>query len=147
MRTVVAKFGGTSLADAQQIRKTGKIILSDPDRRYIVVSAPGKRSSKDSKVTDLLLRCYEAAVKGTDYEQDLQLVQERFREMAEELELDLKISEEIEPLRAYLAETAGAGKEAGHRRARRDGDIRHISSECSARGDSLYATICRREEC
>ena len=111
MRTVVAKFGGTSLADAQQIRKTGKIILSDPDRRYIVVSAPGKRSSKDSKVTDLLLRCYEAAVKGTDYEQDLQLVQERFREMAEELELDLKISEKIEPLRAYLAETAGAGKD------------------------------------
>ena len=50
MRTVVAKFGGTSLADAQQIRKTGKIITSDPDRKYIVVSAPGKDFRKTGRL-------------------------------------------------------------------------------------------------
>ena len=111
MRTIVVKFGGTSLADVQQIRKTREIILSDPDRKYIVVSAPGKRFPQDSKITDLLLRCYEAAAKNEDYEQDLQIVQERFRETAEGLDLDFRIDEEISPLRVYLAETAGAGED------------------------------------
>ena len=111
MKTIVAKFGGTSLADAQQIRKTREIILSDPDRKYIVVSAPGKRFPQDSKITDLLLSCYEAAAKNENYEQDLQIVQERFRETAEGLDLDFRIDEEISPLRVYLAETAGAGED------------------------------------
>ena len=59
MKTIVAKFGGTSLADAKQFHKVREIILSDPARRIIVVSAPGKRFDTDVKVTDLLLRCYE----------------------------------------------------------------------------------------
>ena len=62
MRTVVAKFGGTSLADAGQFRKVQQIIKSDPDRRFIVVSAPGKRFPDDIKVTDLLLKCWENAM-------------------------------------------------------------------------------------
>ena len=54
MGVKVLKFGGSSVADAGQLRKIKNIIESDPDRRYVVVSAPGKRSSSDSKVTDLL---------------------------------------------------------------------------------------------
>ena len=66
MYKTVAKFGGTSLADAEQFRKVKKIVLSDPARRYVVASAPGKRFPEDIKVTDLLLSCYEASLKGED---------------------------------------------------------------------------------
>ena len=63
-RIVVAKFGGTSVADAGQVRKISDIVRSDPARRFIVVSAPGKRFSDDIKVTDLLLDLYEKANPG-----------------------------------------------------------------------------------
>jgi len=59
MKTVVAKFGGTSLADAGQFQKIKDIIEKDPSRRFIVASAPGKRFTEDIKVTDMLLRCYQ----------------------------------------------------------------------------------------
>ena len=55
MRTVVAKFGGTSLASAAQFIKVQEIVKADPDRRFVVASAPGKRFPEDRKVTDLLL--------------------------------------------------------------------------------------------
>ena len=67
MRTVVAKFGGTSLADAGHFKRIREIIAEDPDRRFIVVSAPGKRFDGDVKVTDLLLACCDAANKGDDF--------------------------------------------------------------------------------
>ena len=57
----VVKFGGSSLADAAQFKKVAQIIRSDPARRYVVASAPGKRDSHDEKVTDLLLQCYHLA--------------------------------------------------------------------------------------
>ena len=56
-RIVVAKFGGTSVADASQFRRIRDIVLDGPERRFIVVSAPGKRFPEDRKVTDLLLDC------------------------------------------------------------------------------------------
>ena len=58
----VVKFGGSSLADAEQFKKVKDIILSDPDRRYVVASAPGKRFSEDTKVTDMLYNCYELSI-------------------------------------------------------------------------------------
>ena len=82
MRTVVAKFGGTSLADAGQFAKIRQIIAEDPDRRFIVASAPGKRFEGDVKVTDLLLRCYEAVVSGGDFEPCLQDVAARYADIA-----------------------------------------------------------------
>ena len=67
MRTVVAKFGGTSLADAEHFQKIREIIQKDPARRYIVVSAPGKRFEEDIKVTDLLLMCWEEAASAPSH--------------------------------------------------------------------------------
>ena len=57
METIVVKFGGSSLASAEQIKKAAAIVGENPARRFVVVSAPGKRSKDDEKVTDLLYRC------------------------------------------------------------------------------------------
>ena len=57
----VVKFGGSSRADAVQFKKVANIIKSDPSRKYVVASAPGKRNSHDEKVTDLLLQCFRLA--------------------------------------------------------------------------------------
>ena len=62
----VVKFGGSSLANAEQFQKVGDIIRSDESRRYVVLSAPGKRFDEDIKVTDMLYGCYDAASKGED---------------------------------------------------------------------------------
>ena len=60
----VVKFGGSSLASAEQFKKVGNIIRAEESRRYVIPSAPGKRFSDDVKVTDMLYKCYGAAVKG-----------------------------------------------------------------------------------
>lgn len=91
----VAKFGGTSLASAEQIKKVAKIITSDPDRRLIVVSAPGKRFKEDTKVTDLLIKCAEDKLKTGRAEETLQAVIARFQEIAEGLNLSKSIVETI----------------------------------------------------
>ena len=104
MKTIVAKFGGTSLADAKQFHKVREIILSDPARRIIVVSAPGKRFDTDVKVTDLLLRCYEAAADGKDFEPFLAEVQTRFDDIISGLELAFPLETEIGALRKLLSE-------------------------------------------
>ncbi len=83
--TIVAKFGGTSLASAGQIRKVAAIVRADPRRRCVVVSAPGKRDPHDKKVTDLLLTCWHLAAQQLDYQEPLCLVQERYRQIAREL--------------------------------------------------------------
>jgi aspartate kinase len=64
MGIVVCKFGGSSVAEAAQIRKIENIIKADARRRFVVVSAPGKRSKQDQKITDLLYRCHELAGAG-----------------------------------------------------------------------------------
>ena len=102
MRTVVAKFGGTSLADAGQFRKIRRIIEADPGRRFIVVSAPGKRFAEDTKVTDLLLGCHELAAAGESFEAPLAAVKARFASIVEELGVDFPLEVELEQLRARL---------------------------------------------
>ena len=93
--SIVAKFGGTSLADACQFQKIKAIIEEDPDRRVIVASAPGKRFESDVKVTDLLLECYETAVSGGDPEQKLLEVRNRFAEIIARLELQFPLHDRI----------------------------------------------------
>jgi aspartate kinase len=92
----VCKFGGSSLANAEQIRKVCDIILSDPDRRVLVVSAPGKRTREDIKVTDLLIALANARISGYDGESELNAVVRRFADIADELELSGKVIETIE---------------------------------------------------
>ena len=67
----VVKFGGSSLASSEQFEKVGNIIKSDPDRVYVVPSAPGKRNSKDTKVTDMLYKTYALAEAGKDFSKQL----------------------------------------------------------------------------
>lgn len=87
----VAKFGGTSLASAEQIKKVCTIITSDSDRRLIVVSAPGKRTKEDTKVTDLLIACANNRLENRPTEESLQAIIQRYQEIAEELQLDSDI--------------------------------------------------------
>ncbi len=91
----VAKFGGTSLANAEQIKKVCDIILSDSDRRVIVVSAPGKRDKEDTKVTDLLIACANKQLQTGSSTAELDAVVKRFKDIADELKLDNTIVEEI----------------------------------------------------
>jgi len=87
-RMKVSKFGGTSLADASQIRKVCDIILSDPDRKILVVSAPGKRFKTDTKVTDLLIFMASARLSGFTGEKELESVILRYDEIAAELSVN-----------------------------------------------------------
>ena len=91
----VVKFGGSSLADAVQIKKAGKIVLSEESRRYVVPSAPGKRFSDDTKVTDMLYRCYGAAVKEKKFTELLADIQKRYQEIIEGLGITLSLDEEF----------------------------------------------------
>jgi aspartate kinase len=98
---IVCKFGGTSLADAAQIRKVQSIVQSDARRRYVVVSAPGKRNSKDQKITDLLLTSWHLATQGLEFENVLQLVRARFDEIADALQIE-HISQPIDEVQSEL---------------------------------------------
>ena len=100
----VCKFGGSSLADAVQVNKVIDIVLADPARRIVVVSAPGKRNSGDTKVTDLLIALANAALDGGDVEAALSAVVDRYASMARDLKLDGELAARIEAdLRGRLA--------------------------------------------
>ena len=79
----VCKFGGTSVASAEQIKKVATIVTSDPTRKIIVVSAPGKRFSEDEKVTDLLIHLAEQALKDKETTNELEEVVNRYRLIAD----------------------------------------------------------------
>ena len=96
MNMKVAKFGGTSLADAGQIMKVFEIVKADPDRRIIVVSAPGKRSQEDIKVTDLLIACAQAMRMRGEAEQELATVVARFADIHKALDLPVHLMGEME---------------------------------------------------
>lgn len=88
----VCKFGGTSMADGHVLNKVKKIIESDPERRYVVVSAPGKRFSGDIKVTDLLYKCYDEVEEKGSCRQAFAAVRARFENIVKELNLDFDMS-------------------------------------------------------
>jgi aspartate kinase len=92
----VAKFGGTSVADAAQIQRICNIITMDPDRRIVVVSAPGKRNASDTKVTDMLIACAEARLSGKAAEAEMKAVVQRFAEIQEAAGVDRTVIREIE---------------------------------------------------
>ena len=103
MGFIAVKFGGSSLADAAQIKKASAIIRSDPDRRYVVVSAPGKRDDSDMKVTDLLYRCHSLASQGVDFSDPLEKIKGRFEEIVRGLGIDFDLESEFETIREGLS--------------------------------------------
>ncbi len=103
----VVKFGGSSLANAEQFQKVGEIIRSEESRRYVVPSAPGKRFDGDTKVTDMLYACYGAAEAGEDFSGKLQAIKMRFQEIIQGLSLDLSLDREFEQIAADFSVHAG----------------------------------------
>lgn len=107
--TKVVKFGGSSLANAEQFKKAGEIVRADKSRRYVVPSAPGKRGEKDIKVTDLLYRCYALAENGESFAEQLKEVKERYEEIITGLSLALSLDKEFEEIERKFTEKAGSG--------------------------------------
>lgn len=103
----VVKFGGSSLASAEQFTKVKDIILADTARRYVVPSAPGKRFPKDTKVTDMLYECYHMAEEGQNFHKLLAEIESRYQEIIEGLSLSLSLKEEFEIIEKNFNEKAG----------------------------------------
>ena len=92
MSIVVTKFGGSSLADSIHFKKVKNIIESNDDRRYVIPSAPGKRYSKDFKVTDLLYLCHAHVNSSIPLNDVFKLLYERYNSIVNELDLNLDIT-------------------------------------------------------
>lgn len=104
----VVKFGGSSLADANQFRKVADIIRSDKERRYVVPSAPGKRFKDDIKVTDMLYACYDAvANEGKNAYNQFAPIAERFNGIISDLGLTLSLDDEYEVIIDNFRKKAG----------------------------------------
>jgi len=103
----VVKFGGSSLASASQFEKVADIIHADISRRYVVPSAPGKRFSEDTKVTDMLYLCYEQAESGMNFDKLLNDIKERYDEIINGLKLDLSLDSEFETIKKQFEAKAG----------------------------------------
>jgi len=104
----VAKFGGSSVADGIQLQKTKEIIMSDPDRKYIVVSAPGKRFEGDNKITDLLYLCKTHMEHNLPYDQVFQVVADRFTAVELNLGIDVHLLREFERIKENLKKGCSA---------------------------------------
>lgn len=107
----VVKFGGSSLASAAQFQKVGRIIRKEESRRYVIPSAPGKRSPDDTKVTDMLYSCYNLAAIGDEseeeFEEQLTMIHERYDEIIKGLGLSLSLDEEFKLIRTNFCKKIG----------------------------------------
>ncbi|MBU5478196.1 aspartate kinase [Eubacterium sp. MSJ-13] len=104
----VVKFGGSSLASATQFAKVGSIIKADPERKFVVPSAPGKRNSKDTKVTDMLYACYDLAEADKDFSKELKKIKERYESIINGLHLTLSLDEEFKTISDNFKKKAGS---------------------------------------
>ena len=104
----VVKFGGSSLASAEQFKKVGDIVRSDKSRKYVVPSAPGKRFSADTKVTDMLYQTYALAEAGKDFISELQSIKERYNEIIKGLKLNMTLDAEFETIADMFKSKAGS---------------------------------------
>src|SRR5687767_8721636 len=100
MAVKVAKFGGSSVADAAQWRRVSSILQEDADRRVIVVSAPGRRARGDTKVTDLLYECHARSRRKDSFEQVFSAIADRYRTIVRELALSFDLESELERMHA-----------------------------------------------
>ncbi len=107
MGVKVAKFGGSSLADENQFKKVKAIINADPDRRYVVPSAPGKRFSDDIKITDMLYRCYELAKQGENFDKEFASIEQRYNGIISALGLSLSLADDFAIIKSALNSRMG----------------------------------------
>ena len=98
----VAKFGGSSVADGIQLKKLKDIIQADPDRKYVIVSAPGKRYSGDSKITDLLYMCQTQRQHNIPYDQLFQVITDRYSAVKYNLNIDVDLDSRFEEIKGNL---------------------------------------------
>ena len=108
MSLKVLKFGGTSLADAEHFRQVANIVKSDPERRYVVASAPGKRFGADIKVTDMLYKCYELSINEESVDEIFAEICDRYNSIIEDLGLDFDISGELNYIRNAIEQIGRA---------------------------------------
>ena len=104
----VVKFGGSSLASAEQFRKVGEIIHSDSGRRYVVPSAPGKRYAEDTKVTDMLYDCYQTANDERLLNEKLAAIAARYQEIIDGLSLEVSLKNQFEEIKEAFQGRAGS---------------------------------------
>lgn len=104
----VVKFGGSSLASAEQFKKVADIIRADKDRKYVIPSAPGKRFSEDTKVTDMLYDCYNTVIEEKPFEEKLADIKARYDEIIKGLDLKLSLDKEFEIINKKFVEKAGS---------------------------------------
>ncbi|MBD5395079.1 MAG: aspartate kinase [Lachnospiraceae bacterium] len=103
----VVKFGGSSLASAEQFKKVADIIHADKERKYVVPSAPGKRFDGDTKVTDMLYECYHLAEAGKDFKKELADIEARYQEIIDGLKLELSLKDEFKIIAKNFKEKSG----------------------------------------
>lgn len=103
----VVKFGGSSLASAEQFEKVGEIIRADETRRYVVPSAPGKRNAKDTKVTDMLYACYDLAEQDQEFRIPLAKIRDRYDSIINGLNLKMSLDEEFKTIAQNFKQKAG----------------------------------------
>ena len=99
---LVTKFGGSSLADAEQFRKVKEIVYADKNRRYVIPSAPGKRGDGDEKVTDLLYEAAAARQVGSPFLHILERIRYRYERIAQELEIDVPLEAEFTKIASVM---------------------------------------------
>lgn len=143
----VTKFGGSSLANAFQIQKVCNILLADEDRKIMVVSAPGKRTKDDIKVTDLLIAVAKARLAGESYDKEVQAVLARYEEIADELNVE-KVLPDIEE-RLLKIVKADYTEDVAYLDS-----VKAMGEDCCARLVAFYLTstghpakYCNPEEC
>ena len=102
----VVKFGGSSLSDGGQFRKVADIVKSEPSRRYVVPSAPGKRFSGDTKVTDMLYECYDRTLKELDYSDIFAAIKERYDLIIRDLGINMTLEKEYNVIDSIIAHRA-----------------------------------------
>lgn len=104
----VCKFGGTSMANAETLKKVREIVFADESRRFVVVSAPGKRNKDDVKVTDALYRCYDELVSEGNCKEAFAVIRKRFTDIATELGLSLDIKSVLDKTEKEIEERKSA---------------------------------------
>ena len=102
--TIVCKFGGSSLANSTQFQKVADIVREDPDRRYIIPSAPGKAQKSDQKVTDLLILLYNMAIHRLSANEVLQMIEARYREIIDGIGIRFPLEAELDRIRNTIAD-------------------------------------------